>query len=195
MAIAIGRRLPKTSSSDTRNSARLGLREAVWLVSLGAVAVFVHAATRQRFDLPPGHEGLVLVALLLVGRAPSRARWAGSIVAFGAASVSMLPVWGFGDPYRWAEYLLVGATLDVGFWVFYRWHKSLWLLAPLGGIAFMTKPLLRADISAVTGLPFGSLLWGVAYPTATHFVFGLVGAAIGAGAVLAYRQWGPDTRA
>jgi hypothetical protein len=195
MAIAIGRRLPRTSSSATRNSARLGLLEAAWLVGLGAVAVFVHAATRQRFDLPPGHEGLVLVALLLVGRAPSKARWAGLTAAAGAASVSMLPVWGFGDPYRWAEYLLIGVTLDVGFWALYRWNTKLWLLAPLGGIAFMTKPLLRTEISAFTGMPFPSLLWGVAYPAMTYFIFGLVGAAIGAGAVLAYRQWGRDTTA
>lgn len=189
MAEAIGGLLPGSSSSASRTSARARLLEASALATLGAIAVVAHAATRRQIDLPPGHEGVVWMALVLVGRLTSRSRWAGATAAVGAAAVSMLPVWGFGDSFRWAEYLLTGVTLDVGYMAFTRWQSRLWFLALLGGVAFATKPLLRADISAVTGVPFGSLLLGVGYPTLTHFVFGLIGAGIGSAAVIGYRSY------
>jgi hypothetical protein len=93
----------------------------------------------------------------------------------------MMPWWGFGDPFRWLTYFLAGATLDLLYLALWRWHDKAWLVALLGGLAHMTKPLMRVAISTVTGWPYGSLLWGVAYPAATHFVFGVFGALLGLG--------------
>ena len=188
MLNAIGARLPKIWSSNAPDSVPLTWRAALWLLGLGVASVLLHAATRDLIDIAPGYQGIGWIALLLVGRTTSRTRWAGVTTAVGAGATAMLPVWGFGDPFRWLMPLLAGAALDLGFWALYRWHDSLWLLAVLGGLAHMTKPLSRVVISEFTGWPYGSLLWGVAYPSATHFLFGALGAAIGAGLILVVRR-------
>jgi len=150
-------------------------------------AVVLHAATRDLLQIP-GHQGLGWIALLMIWRTTSRYRWAAVTSAVGAAGFAMMPWWSFNDPFRWLTYLLAGAALDLLYLALLRWHDKLWLLAALGGAAHMTKPLVRVVISQFTGIPYGSLLWGVAYPAATHFVFGFVGALIGAGAVLYLRR-------
>jgi hypothetical protein len=166
----------------------IALRETPVLLALGAAAVIFHAATRGMGDFPPGYQGLPWMALAVAGRVPAKGRAAGLTTAFGAAAVSMLPFWGFGDPARWVAYLLAGATLDVGFALLSRWREHIWLLALLGGVAHATKPLLRVEISALSGWPYPSLLAGAAYPTITHFIFGAVGAAIGGGAIIWMRR-------
>lgn len=188
MMTTIGARLPKIWSSNVPDSAPLTWRGALWLLGLGVASVLLHVATRDSVDLAPGYQGLGWIALLLVGRTTSRTRWAGVTTAIGASGTAMLPMWGFGDPFRWLMPLLAGIALDFGYWALYRWQDKLWLLSVLGGLAHMTKPLSRVVISEFTGWPYGSLLWGVAYPSLTHFIFGAIGAAIGTGAILAWRR-------
>jgi hypothetical protein len=43
----------------------------------------------------------------------------------------------------------------------------------------MTKPITRLFIGQWNGWPYGSLRWGVAYPSASHFLFGFLGALLG----------------
>jgi hypothetical protein len=121
------------------------------------------------------------IALLMIGRTTSRYRWAGVTSALGAAGTAMLPVLGFGDPFRWLTYLLAGATIDLAYVAFGRWQSALWFLALIGGLAHMTKPLTRVVINELTGWPYGSLLLGVVYPAFTHFLFGAIGALLGGG--------------
>lgn len=51
-----------------------------------------------------------------------------------------------------------------------------------------TKPLVRLVISILSGWPYGSLLYGVAYPLATHVLFGILGGLLGATLVLGTRR-------
>ncbi len=185
---AIGARLPKIWSSDSPNSAPLTWLGALWLLGLGVASVLLHVAVRDRVDLAPGYQGIGWIALLMVGRTTSRTRWAGVTTAIGAAGTTLVPALGFSDPFRWLMPLLAGAALDLTYWLFHNWQDKVWLLALLGGLAHMTKPLSRVVISEFTGWPYGSLLWGVAYPSATHFLFGALGAAIGAGAIWAWKK-------
>ena len=94
--------------------------------------------------------------------------------------LSLLPVWGFGDPFAWLIYFLPGLVIDLAYRAGGHSQSNLWFLSLLGGLALATKPLARVGISLVTGWPYGSLFYGVAYPLATHILFGILGAFLGA---------------
>lgn len=174
-------------SSSSRTEAAGRTREAVGLLALGALAVVLHAATRNTGDWAPGHQGVIWIGMVVLGRATTDARWAGATTAAGAAATSMMPVWGFEDPYRWLEYLIAGAVVDLAFVALARWVRHVWVVALIGGAAHTTKPLFRVGVDVVTGWPFGSLRWGVLYPGATHFAFGAIGAAAAAAAIQGVR--------
>jgi len=188
MTTMIGTWFPKSISSNSLVSDRTTWRELSLLVGLGAAAVLIHAATRGGLDLAPGYQGVTWIAFLFMGRTTSRYRWAAVASAAGAAGTAMLPVWGFGDPFRWLTYFLAGAVVDVLYLLAARQTLPWWLIGVLGGLAHMTKPLTRVLINALTGWPYGSLLWGVVYPTTTHFVFGFLGALAGAGLLVAFHR-------
>lgn len=179
--------LRKRPSNDILSDSLPALRELLFLVVLGATAVAWHAATRDRGLHIPGHQGMMWMAMVMIGRTTSRYRWAALVTAGGAAATAMLPMWGGGDPFRWLMYLAAGASIDLFYSAFPRYRSTLWLLVIVGGLAHMTKPILRVPISSLTGIPYGSLLWGVAYPAFTHFTFGAIGALAGAGALFGGR--------
>lgn len=182
MTTANGELLTKTTSNALPVN-QISWREAALLFGLGVAAVALHAALRDRFSLPPGHQGAAWIAFVMLGRTTSRYRWAAVTSALGAAGTAMLPMLGFGDPFRWLTYLLAGATIDVAYFALSRWQNALWFLALLGGLAHMTKPLTRVVINEFTGWPYGSLLYGVLYPTFTHFLFGALGAFMAGGLI------------
>jgi len=61
-----GSALTSSVSSNSQTSPQARVIEIVGLMLLGVVAVAVHAAGRNRFELPPGHQGLTWIALLMV---------------------------------------------------------------------------------------------------------------------------------
>jgi hypothetical protein len=79
-------------------------------------------------------------------------------------------------------------VIDAGYNLVKRWQGSVLFLAVIAGLAHMTKPLIRFGISLINGWPYGSLLYGVGYPTMTHIAFGLVGGFFGAGLVYYTRK-------
>jgi len=162
-------------------------QEALPLVGLGAAIVVVTSVFDGSFKLP-GHTGLAWLALLMIGRTTSRYRWAAGVSSIGAAVVSTLPFWGFGDPLKWLIYLLVGLALDVMFNLAPRWQYNVLFLTVIAGLAHAIKPLMRVGISAATGMQYSSLLSGVLYPLAMHVFFGLLGGLLGAGMVWAFRR-------
>ena len=180
MSTATGVFWPESVSSGYPIKNRVGLREAAFLASLGMAAVCLHAAGRGLVEMP-GHQGTGWVGLLVLGRRQSQYRWAAVTTSIGAAGLTMMPWWSFNDPFRWLTYLLAGATLDMLYAGTLAVRRSPWLLACAGGLAHMTKPLARVGIAQLKGWPYGSLRWGVAYPAASHFMFGCVGALISLG--------------
>lgn len=187
MKHANGELLLRNSLNGTQAEENLTWREALILLGLGAGAVILHAILRWSLKLP-GHHGLEWMALLIIARSTSQHRWAASLSSAGASVLSVLPVWGFGDPFIWLIYFLPGLMIDVGFNLKPRWQDKAWFLASLGGLAHATKPLVRLLISLVSGWPYGSLLYGLAYPLATHIVFGFLGGALGAGIIMFSRR-------
>jgi hypothetical protein len=155
---------------------------ALMLLLLGVGSVALPAILRSPLKLP-GHQGLVSMALLMFGRTTSRYSWAASVSSVGAGLTALLPLWGSDDPILWLTYLVPGLVIDVGFLLAGRWREQMWFLAVLAGLAYGTKPLLRLAVSAIYGWPYGSLLGGVLYPLALHFIFGAIGGLLGFGVV------------
>jgi len=172
---------------------QLTWQEALLLIALGSSAVVLHAIFRWPLRLP-GHHGLEWMALLIIGRSLSQYRWASTVSSISAAGIAMIPVWGFGDPFIAIIYFLPGLVIDGGFNLGSRWQKKvagatgIWFLAALAALAHATKPLARVMISLISGWPYGSLLYGVAYPLVTHLVFGLLGGLAGALLVRSLRE-------
>lgn len=177
----------ETSLSPSQAESQLTWQRAAFLIGLGVAAVFLHATLRWDLKLP-GHHGLEWMALLIVGRLTSRYRWSASLTSLGAGTAALAPLWGLGDPFAWLIYLLPGPIIDLAFLAAPRWRNSVLFLALLAGLAHATKPLLRVCINEITGWPYGSLLWGVAYPVATHILFGAAGALIGLGVLVAVER-------
>ena len=153
--------------------------ETLLLILLGVVGVALHAYLRLPIKVP-GHNGLLWIALLIVGRLVSQRRWAASISSTSAAAISLLPVMGFKDPLDTITLLIPGVVIDLAFLISPRLLASLVALALVGAFAHATKPIAKLIVSAGTGFPYPSLIAGILYPLSLHALFGAAGAILAA---------------
>lgn len=177
----------KTSSSDSLIKNQISLREALFLLGLGLAAVLIHASTRRMMQIP-GHQGLGWIGILMLARKNSDFRWASLVSSIGAATVSAAPIWNFHDPFRFITMPMAAVTIDLLFCASEKFRNNAYFLSAAGGLAHMTKPFFRVGMASLRGWPYGSLRWGLAYPSATHFLFGLLGslAAIAISAIVSH---------
>jgi len=178
---------PKTGSSAFPTDWTLRWWEALLLISCGVTAVVLHRA----FDLSlglPGHHGIEWMALMIIGRASSRFRGAGTLTSIGAAFASTLPFLHGENPFTWLFYLLPGPVMDLAVRYLPRFANKLWFLILLGGLAHATKPIGQLTMNLVTGWPFGSFRYGVLYPFASHLLFGMIGGLLGGLILLGIRR-------
>jgi hypothetical protein len=162
--------------------------EALLLFGSGVTAVILHRAFDSSLQLP-GHHGIEWMALLIIGRSFSRFRGAGTLTGAGAAFASTLPFLQGGNPYAWLFYLLPGFVVDFAFNYLPRHANKLWFLVLLGGLAHATKPVGQLTVNLITGWPFGSFRYGVLYPFASHFLFGMIGALLGVLVILGVQRY------
>jgi len=153
--------------------------ETIFLVLLGVIGVTLNAYFRLPIKVP-GHNGLMWIALLMVGRLVSQRRWAASISSASAAAISLLPIMGFKDPLDSITFLLPGIVLDLGFMISPRLVVSIWAIALLGAFAHATKPVAKLLASLGSGVLYPSLIAGVFYPLSLHVLFGAAGAILAA---------------
>jgi hypothetical protein len=161
--------------------------EVLLLIGSGVTAVLLHRSTDLSLGLP-GHHGIEWMALMIIGRASSRFRGAGTLTSIGASFASTLPFLQGGNPYAWLFYLLPGIVMDFAFRYLPRYADKLWFLILLGGLAHLTKPIGQLTINLITGWPFGSFRYGVVYPFASHLLFGMIGGLLGALILLGVRR-------
>jgi hypothetical protein len=157
------------------------------LIGSGVLAVLLH----RLFDLSlqlPGHHGIEWMALLILGRASSRFRGAGTLASIGASGASMLPFLHGENPFTSVFYLLPGLVMDLAFHYFPLIAASLWFQVMLGGLAHVTKPIGQLTINLATGWPFGSFRYGILYPFAGHLLFGMIGGLLGGLILLGVRR-------
>lgn len=130
---------------------------------------------------------------MLLGRASSRFRGAGTLTSVGASFASTLPLLHGENPFTWHFYLLPGPVMDVAFCYLPRYASKIWFLILLSGVAHVTKPLAQLTINLITGWPFGSFRFGVLYPFASHLLFGMIGGLLAALILLGVRARSPKT--
>lgn len=174
-----GSAYPKTASRSFPTDLTLRWWEALLLIGSGITAVVLHRAFNLSLGLP-GHHGIEWMALLILGRASSRFRGAGTLTGISASLASTLPFLQGGNPVAWLFYLLPGPVMDVAFHYLPRYANKFWFLILLGGLAHLTKPLGQLTVNLITGWPFGSFRYGIAYPIAGHLLFGMIGGSLGA---------------
>ena len=157
--------------------------EALLLFGGGVMAVVLHRAYDLSLGMP-GNHGIEWIALMLIGRASSRFRGAGTLTSLGASFASTLPILHGDNPYTPLFYLFPGPVMDLAFRYLPRYADKLWFMMVLGGLAHATKPVGQLIMNLITGWPFGSFRYGVAFPFISHFFFGMIGGLIGALIVL-----------
>jgi len=152
------------------------------LVALGIIAALAHQYFRLGINMP-GHHGLEWMTLLLFGRMQSRYRWAGLMIATGAATTyvlyaSVMPLTLSVKPVF--AYLLNGLCVDLLFR--YTPGKLPGFIKGiiLGGISFVAKPVFLLGTVMLFEFHFGSFTkHGYYYPVLTHFAFGAIGGICG----------------
>ena len=169
----------KTASRHFPTEWSLPWWEALLLIGGGVLAVVLHRASDLSLGMP-GHHGIEWMALLIIGRASSRFRGAGTLTSAGASFASMLPFLHGENPYTWLFYLLPGPVMDLAYRYLPRYTNRLWFMILLGGIAHASKPVGQLIINLLTGWPFGSFRYGVVFPFVSHLFFGMIGGLLGA---------------
>ena len=161
--------------------------EALLLFGGGALAVVLHRTFDMSLGLP-GHHGMEWIALMILGRASSRFRGAGTLTSIGASLASTMPLLHSDNPYTWLFYMLPGPVMDLAFRYLPGLTNKVWFLVLLGGLAHATKPVGQLIINLITGWPFGSFRNGFLDPFATHLLFGMIGGLVGALIVLGIQR-------
>src|SRR5688572_6347860 len=162
--------------------------EALLLIGGGVMAVVLHRATDYSLGLP-GHHGIEWMALMILGRASSKFRGAGTLTSIGASFASTIPFLQGDNPFGWAFYLFPGVLIDIAYRYLPNLANKLWFIVFLAGLAHATKPLGQLTINLITGWPFGSFRYGVVYPFASHLLFGMIGGFLGALIVLGIKKF------
>jgi hypothetical protein len=159
------------------------LTEVLILMLFGAAAILLRAYLRIPLNLP-GHHGLEVMAMLLIGRKISDLPFAASISTVTAALIIFLPLPGLKDPFLPFIFLLMGAVIDLIYRFISRFQENIFLFGILGGIAYFMIPLSRLILFTLTGYPYESFVkFGFAVPLASHFVFGALGGMLAYGIV------------
>ena len=155
--------------------------ELIILTLLGALAVLVRAKLRIPLNMP-GHHGLEVMALFLIGRSISKISVASTITSLSASIFILFPFMGLTDPFLPAIYLLMGLFIDVFYKLISRNEINIILISLLGGLAYSIIPLSRILIHFTTGYPYQLFIKsGFVIPVISHFVFGVAGALLAAG--------------
>jgi hypothetical protein len=170
---------PRNTSKSFPTEWSLSWLEALLLIGGGVMAVILHRTTDLSLGLP-GHHGIEWMAIMILGRASSRFRGAGTLTSIGASFASVLPFLHGNNPFTWIFYLLPGPVMDLAFRYLPRYADKLWFLVLLGGFAHVTKPIGQLTVNLLTGWPIGSFRFGVVYPFASHILYGMIGGMLGA---------------
>lgn len=153
------------------------------LLLVGVIAGLLQLHLRYPLNIP-GHHGLEWMALLLMGRFCSKDLKAATLVASAAAItyIIQLPLLTSSHSLKPAAvFVLTGLCSD---YLFSLTRERLHLItngAIIGGLAFVTKPIVFYGIYLLGGVKLGMFSKHPDYlPFITHLIFGAVGGVGGA---------------
>lgn len=173
---------------DTR-----GRLSTAGLILLGVTAGLLHVHLRYPLNIS-GHHGLEWMALLLFGRFLSTDRHAALSIAAGAAASylaqsALLPLAHEVKPAF--IFLLTGATADILFRVTKDRLPMVVSAGLIGGLAFVTKPMVMYALYLGIGMHVGMFIKHPDYlPFISHLLFGAAG---GVGGAILARATMPKT--
>ncbi|MBL7138596.1 MAG: hypothetical protein ISS17_07470 [Bacteroidales bacterium] len=174
--------LPRSISSLFPGRIAGTLAEVLFLLFLGMLAMVIHAKLRIPLQLP-GRQGVIFLTLIILGRGVSQFPFAGTIACTGSALILATSWLGFREPLAPVVYILIGVILDLLYLNFSKVMPFVLATALSCAIGWMFIPLIKFGIASITGLIFTSFRFGIAWPLATHLLFGLAGGLLGASIV------------
>ncbi len=165
-------------SSSDRVIWSLTLRDVLLVAIVADLVVLAKGIMRLPLHVP-GHSGVVIVALFIVGAGLIDRRGAGTLIGLLAGVLAVLFGLGQVALVTWVKYLGMGATVDVALLVMPGLTGSRAALVVAGAFANVAKLTAAVVIGLLLELPLGFLVWGLGYTATTHAVFGAVGGLLG----------------
>ncbi|MCF8349353.1 MAG: hypothetical protein K9G61_11120 [Bacteroidales bacterium] len=154
--------------------------EVVVLSIIGIAAILLRTKLRIPLNLP-GHHGVEVMALLLIGRHWSKLPMATSVSTIAAALFMFVPWVGVKDPFLPLIYLLIGLTVDTLYRLKISENKLVISMMIIGSLSYAVIPLTRLVLHFLFNYPYVVFLkTGYAYPVLSHFVFGAAGGLLAA---------------
>lgn len=172
--------LQKSISRVFPNNTFATFIEVLFLLGIGMLGILLHAKLRMPMHMP-GRQGLLFVAIIVMGKGMSRFSYAATISGIGAATLLLIPGLGFHDPFMAVIYMFLGILMDGASGFVSRLTSRQWILAVVCGACWVFIPLFRLMLSLVVDMPLGAFRSGYFYPVATHLLFGIAGGLIAAG--------------
>jgi len=178
MNIPATSRPPKSISSAFPNKLLGTVAEVLFLVVIGMVAIALHSKLRIPMQLP-GRQGILYLAIVVIGRGMSRYPFAGTLISAGSAALLVTPWLGFHEPLMPVVYVCIGILLDLFCFLWSILIPGFLSVSLACAMAWMCIPLIRFLLTLLTGITFSSFRHGLAWPVCTHFVFGFAGGLLG----------------
>jgi len=159
----------------------VSIAEYLVLFGVGIIAILLHSRFKSPLNVP-GHHGMEFMALLMAGRTASKIPWASSMSSLGIGFILLFPLFGFHDPFMGTTYMLPGFFIDIFYNLVKQFKWQLLILVVVSGLAYITIPLSRILIHAISGYPYSSFIrYGYILPLISFFIFGMAGGFVGTG--------------
>lgn len=185
-----GKLLQRTISKVFPTNREKSIVELLMLFSIGLLALVLRTNVKMPFNIP-GHHGILVMMLFMIGRASTERKIASSYSAIAASSYLLFFYAGLKDPFLPLIYIIMGVAIDCMFILTRKWNTMarLVIFVLIGGLVYMIIPFSRLIIHLSTGFPYHTFLRnGYLIPHLSHFTFGAMGSFLGAGLILSFKK-------
>lgn len=167
-----------SASSSDRLIWSLTLRDLLLVAIVADLVVLAKSFMRIPLHVP-GHSGVVIVALFVVGAGLIGRRGAATLIGLVAGVLAV--VFGLGQVplITWIRYLAMGLTVDGLLLLMPGALERRAMLLIGGAFVNLAKLCSAVVVGLVLELPLGFLAWGLGYAATTHAVFGAIGGLLG----------------
>jgi hypothetical protein len=166
------------SASTDRVFWSFTLRDVLLVAIVADLIVLAKVFLRVPLHVP-GHTGVVVVALFVVGAGLIDRRGAATLIGLLAGLLAVVFGLGTVPLITWVRYVAMGVTVDLGLLFVPDLLERRSALVVVGALASLAKLSAAVLIGLLLELPLGFLFWGLGYAATTHAVFGALGGLLG----------------